>query len=90
MTVKDFFVSAFSEPNSTSISWGRLASTLTLISSICWVTFLLIKNHAMPDLTGPTSFGLAPYGTNKILTKAGEIWGPAPRDRDDRDQHDQR
>lgn len=50
-------------------SYSRVASLIIVVATVTWVTALLIKHWAMPDMTGPASFmttgvGIH-YGTNK-------------------------
>jgi hypothetical protein len=68
-TIGTWIHEALSEPGPNGgMSWGRCAATATVIASICWVTYLLVRTHAMPDLTGPMTFGLSPYVANKAIT----------------------
>jgi hypothetical protein len=56
-------------PNGT-LSWGRCASSLSLVSGIIWVSHILVHTHGLPALDGVTAFTLAPYASNKITTAA--------------------
>lgn len=56
-------------PNGT-LSWGRVASSFTLLSAIIWVSHILIYTHGLPALDGITGFVLAPYASNKVVTAA--------------------
>jgi hypothetical protein len=56
----------FSEPGPNgTLSWGRVAATITLFAAITWVTRIVLLTHALPDLSGATAFGLSPYVANK-------------------------
>lgn len=60
---------ALSEQNGTS-SFGRTGAAVIIVSTIFWITYLVLKMHGMPDLAGPTLFltsGVsATYGANKV------------------------
>ena len=51
-------------------SFGRLGATAVVISTIFWITFVVFKTHAIPDLSGPSLFlssgTSATYGANKL------------------------
>ena len=51
-------------------SFGRLGALAVVISTIGWVTFVVLKTHVIPDLSGPTLFlssgTSATYGANKL------------------------
>jgi hypothetical protein len=60
------FKEIYSEPGAGgTLSWGRVASTFTLIAAVVWVTRLVLQTHALPGLEGVTAFGLSPYIANK-------------------------
>jgi hypothetical protein len=67
MDTKKIIREILSEPTGT-LSWGRIASTTALVAAIAWVTRLVLTTHAMPDLTGISTFVVAPYGANKVAT----------------------
>jgi hypothetical protein len=52
------------------LSWGRIASTLTLIAAIIWISYVIYKepNHHFPAFDGITAFVLGPYASNKVGT----------------------
>jgi hypothetical protein len=57
----------YSEPGPQgTLSWGRVAATITLLAAIAWVTRIVLMTHALPALDGITAFGLAPYAANRI------------------------
>ncbi len=53
-----------------NMSWGRWASTATLISSIIWISYLLYTTGHMPPMDGITGYVIAPYTANKVTTVA--------------------
>lgn len=49
-------------------SYSRFSGFFIIVATVCWVTFLVIKNHAFPDMTGATAFiagGQAQYVANQ-------------------------
>lgn len=50
-----------------ALSWGRIAASVSLLSSIVWVTRIVLQTHVLPDLAGVSAFSVAPY----VVTKAG-------------------
>lgn len=66
-----FFKEALSEPSGTG-SFSRISAGLIVVSVVTWISFLVFKNHAMPDLAGPSLFlstgAGATYGVNKTVT----------------------
>lgn len=60
---------ALSERNGTG-SFGRIAAAGIILSTIFWITYLVLITHGMPDLAGPTLFMTsgtgATYGANKV------------------------
>ena len=69
MTLKEAIKEIFSEPGpSGTLSWGRVAATLTLFAGIAWVSHLVFKFHSIPPLGDVTIFSLSPYGANKAIT----------------------
>lgn len=64
-------------------SFSRWSSGAIVLTTLFWVTYLVIKNHILPDLEGPAIFlgsGTgSSYGINRIssmLEKRGQ--GPTP------------
>jgi len=57
------------------VSFGRVATAISLVAAICWVTWVVYKTAAVPALDGITMFALSFYGTGKLLGKAAEILG---------------
>lgn len=51
-------------------SYSRVSSFTIVVATIFWVTYLVIHNHAMPDMAGPTAFiaggSGSQYGLNQI------------------------
>lgn len=65
-------------------SFSRWSSGAIVLATIVWVTYLVIKNHILPDMEGPAIFistGTgSSYGINRIssmLEKRGQ-GPPAP------------
>ena len=62
-----FFREVFSEDGQGSFS--RVAQGSIVLGVIVWVTYLVLKNHALPDLGGPSLFigtgAAGHYGINK-------------------------
>ena len=46
-------------------SFGRIGSGLIIVFSIYWITFLVLKNHAVPDVSGLAILIGVPYGLSK-------------------------
>jgi hypothetical protein len=79
-----FLRSVFSESDGTG-SWSRLGSLFLTVAIIGWVTHVVLKTHAIPDLGGPAGFLAAGngslYGTNQLKSIVSAITGkaaPAP------------
>ena len=70
-SIGKFARESFSEPSGAG-SFSRVSGAAIISSVIFWVTYLVLKNHALPDLAGPTLFltggTSATYGTNKVST----------------------
>lgn len=51
-------------------SFSRCGAAFVAVSVVAWVTYILLKTKAMPDLYGPAMFltsGIGVlYGTNKV------------------------
>src|ERR1700735_4679541 len=37
-------------------SYSRTVGFMIIVATLAWTTYLVIKNHAFPDMTGPTMF----------------------------------
>lgn len=67
-------------------SYSRLASGAVVLATLFWVSYLVIKNHSMPDLGGPSlligTSSTAHYGVNQIQNIVGMLKGTgnAPTD----------
>lgn len=73
-----FLRGVFSEPDG-SPSYSRLTSGAITIFTCAWVTHVVLKTHAIPDLGGPTTFiaggtGVQ-YGLNKVSTAITKFSG---------------
>ncbi len=63
-----FLKSTFSEANG-SASASRVLAGSTILATLGWVTYLVLLNHALPDLGGAAMFvtaGGSLYGVNKL------------------------
>lgn len=66
-----------------TISWSRVASTANAIAVIAWGTHVVIHTHAIPPLTDPAAFVIAPYAVNRVHAAVTSLTGgssptPAP------------
>lgn len=78
--MKNFFKSVFSEADGTG-SWSRVQSAIALVAVLSWVTYLVIKTKALPDLTSATIFVSGSYVANRIsrfLKKDGDSAAASP------------
>jgi hypothetical protein len=66
------FIKAFFDDKDTSVNPAHVVAATLVIASIGWVTYLVLKNHVMPDLTG-IAYLLGGSGAMNIAQKAGEI-----------------
>lgn len=66
-----FLKSVFSENGQGSYS--RSVGGLIALSTVVWITYVVFKTHAVPDLTGPTMFFTVGSGTHYATNKASEI-----------------
>lgn len=84
MVIKDaavetckFIREAFSENNTGSAS--RILAGMVVLSTIFWITYLVLRNHTMPDLAGPSLFigsgTAATYGINQAKSVVGALKG---------------
>jgi hypothetical protein len=63
-----FIKSAFSEPDGSGSS-SRLLAGACVVALIVWVSYLVFKNHAMPDLGGAALFltaSFSGYAVNQL------------------------
>lgn len=54
-------------------SYSRFAGFMIVLATLVWVTYLVIKNKVMPDLTGPTAFITVSSGSHYLTNKASSI-----------------
>lgn len=63
-------------------SYSRTVGFMIVISTLAWTTYLVLHNHAFPDMTGPTLFiggGQTAYASNQIKNVAAAMkTGNAP------------
>jgi len=62
--MREWIKKLFSESGEASMS--RTAAFIALVFACGWVTYLVIKNGALPDLHGIALFVGTPYGLGKI------------------------
>jgi hypothetical protein len=53
-----------------TLSWGRVAATVSLLTGIVWVTKIVLHTHTLPDLMGVSGFVTAPYAVAKASAAA--------------------
>lgn len=58
------------------VSFGRTASAIVLAAWLGWITFLVVWNHVLPELSGIIAPLSALYGANKISTAIGGFSKP--------------
>lgn len=54
-------------------SYGRFGAGVVLFSTVAWITYLVVKNHAMPDMAGPSTFLTTGVGVHYGAAKAQGI-----------------
>lgn len=63
-----FLKSTFSEADGTGSS-SRVLGGVVIFATLSWITYLVLKNNALPDLSGASIFvgsGFSGYGINKL------------------------
>lgn len=55
----------FSDPEGNA-EFGAVLSLLAFLAALGWVTYLVYRNHQLPDLGGPTMFVSGTFGLHKI------------------------
>lgn len=66
-----FLKSVFSEDGQGSYS--RSVGGLIALATVTWITYVVFKTKAIPDLSGPTVFFTAGSGSHYLVNKAGDI-----------------
>jgi hypothetical protein len=72
--VFDFLLSVFSEVDGSGSASRFLAGT-TVLATLFWITYVVIRTHVIPDLTAPALFissaftGYAVNKTTGVFTK---------------------
>lgn len=61
-----------SEPDGTP-SYGRYSGFLIIVSTLLWVTYVVIKTGSLPDLAGPTTFITFGSGTHYGINQAKKV-----------------
>lgn len=76
-----FLAGMFSEPTGEP-SFSRVASGLVLFASLGWISYVVFKNHGLPDFTGVTAYSTyllgSLYGINKVVTKLSDTFKTPP------------
>lgn len=67
-----FLRSVLSEPDGTG-SWSRCGSLLIVLCTLGWITHVVWRTHAIPDLGGATAFMTTGAGTMYATNKASSI-----------------
>lgn len=63
-----FLKSTFSEADGSGSS-TRVLGGVVVFATLCWITYLVLKTGALPDLSGASLFvssGFSGYGMNKL------------------------
>jgi len=68
------FLKSALQDNDGTLNPTHLIAFILVIASVSWVSFLVIKNHTMPDLTG-IAYLLGGSGAMNICHKAEDIIG---------------
>jgi hypothetical protein len=66
------FLSRALDDKDSSVNAAHLTAFVLVMASICWVTYLVIKNSAMPDLSG-VAYLLGGSGAMNVCSKAESI-----------------
>lgn len=53
-----------------NMSWGRVGSTIALLASVFWISYVLYTTGHIPPMDGITGYVIAPYTANKVTTAA--------------------
>ncbi len=56
-------------------SFSRFAAFLALLAVIVWVSYLVLKKQAMPDMTGPIGFPATMYFLGKGAESVQKVFG---------------
>lgn len=67
-----FFKGLLREADGTPSS-ARFNTLLVVVASLSWVTFLVVKNKALPDLVGLTEFDMATIGSLFGISKIAQM-----------------
>lgn len=66
------FVKSFLDDREKSVNPSHVIAGMLVLASIGWITFLVIKNHMLPDLSG-VAYLLGGSGAMNIANKAEDI-----------------
>lgn len=67
-----FLQSVFSEDDGQG-SYSRVASGAIVVATLAWVSHVVWKTGALPDLTGPATFICLAAGSHYGINKASDI-----------------
>jgi hypothetical protein len=76
--MRQWFKNLFSDSGMASMS--RTAAFIALLFSCGWVTYLVIKNTALPELGGIAAFVGTPYGLGKLGETIAKFQGGSMAD----------
>jgi hypothetical protein len=68
------FVKAFFDDREKSINPAHVVALMLVTASIGWITFLVFKNHVLPDLQG-VAYLLGGSGAMNVASKMEDIVG---------------
>ncbi len=66
------FLKSIFDDRDRSVQAAHVVAVTLTIASICWVTFLVVKNHILPDLSG-IAYLLGGSGAMNIASKMEDI-----------------
>lgn len=66
------FIKAFFDDTDKSVNPAHVVAAVLVSASIGWVTYLVLKNHIMPDLTG-IAYLLGGSGAMNVAQKMEDI-----------------
>jgi hypothetical protein len=75
---KSFLKGLLRESDGTPSS-SRTLTACVILASLCWISYVVIKTHALPDLTTVSAFdtvvGGSLYGLNRLSQTAKDLVG---------------
>jgi hypothetical protein len=79
---KKFLLGLFSDDNGVP-SFSRIASGLIILSVLAWVTFVVIRDLKVPDLSGAAMFLSGSIGTLYSVNKVASAINGRDKDKDE-------